>query len=335
MTATAAPAAGPTSAPAAPANGATSAASAPKNGAESTPQAPAPGAQSAAKPHPPPRYKGKYRDGDKEVEYDLSPEEFAREVQRARHRERMHKDFESQRQEHESRLKRLQEDPDGFLEEAGFDVEGYLARRAERAEKLKALTPEQQEVMKLRDELAKRDALDKRRTQEAETQRQQAEHQALVQRNVQTLGQAMKLSGQKPSGDLLRLYAEAQEMAVRAGEPELTPEQIVAAGERLEVKRLSKLTQRAVSDEAWRTRNAPLLSELAKAVLPQLQGKALLDFVGPQMVKNILVAQLEASRSSPAPIIQEPPPVAPVQNSPSQNTKPVTMWDIEDRLAMR
>lgn len=327
MTATAAPAGGATPAPTAPANGATSTATEPAPGT-TTPAKPPEQAQ--AKPsttEQPWKAKRKLKIGgqEREIEYD------DRRLQILEHTASQKAEFERRQSEFDQRMRRLQDDPDGFLEESGFDVNAYLARQAQRAEQMKRLTPEQQENLTLKEQLQKIQQAQQKQAEEARVAAEQREHHEYVQQNVQRLGKAIELSGLPRSGELVRLYAEVQEMAAHAGEPEMSPEQIVSAGERLMSRRLSSLLK-AAGNEGWRSRNAETLSELAKAILPALDGEALLSWVGRDNAMRVVKALHAKTRTSPVPIIQEPTPVQSTQQTQSNGVPVKTEWDILDGL---
>jgi hypothetical protein len=139
-----------------------------------------------------------------------------------------------------------------------------------------------------------------------------------VQQTARTLDAAMKLSGRQRSGELLKTMAEVMELAEQAGEPPMSPEQLVSAADRLESTRISGLVKRAVADPAWRAKNAAVLKDLAQAIMPALEGDSLLDFFGPKNVDRLARAALAKYRKNPLPQVASQTPQTPPAASPQQ-----------------
>lgn len=275
------------------------------------------------------RLKKKIKVNGKEHDVDMGEDDVVREIQKARHSETTRGEFDKKVAEFEARQRKLAEDPDAFFQENGIDLETILSERAKRAEQMKALSPEQQEMMRLRQEIQKRDVAEQKRQQtDAQRAEQQAQYE-LVQQTFNRIDSAIKLSGLPRAPETLKLYAEVQELAEYAGEPEMSPQQIVAAGEKLLLQRLGSTLKVISTNEAWRGKNAEMLAELGKAVLPNLKGDALLTWLGPEMVKAVTAAAWAKTRGSPTPIIQEPPRNAPTQNAQAAQ---ISQWDVMDKF---
>lgn len=327
---TAAPVVGGGAAPA-PTNGATSATTQPAPSTDSAPKPPAAGETAQAKPEAPWKAKRKLTIGGKEreIEYD------DRRLQILEHTLSQKAEFEKQQNEFQARMRKLQEDPDGFLDEAGFDFESYAARRAQRLEQMKALSPEQRKIQTLEEQLAKRQAEDQKRAEQEAQAAQEAEDRAFQEGNVKLYGETMRMAGLQPgkpgAASFLSNMATVRMMAHNNGEPDLTADQLLVHTERYENNLFKDMLSRKVADEGWRGRNGDGMQALAKAVLSTLDGEALIGWVGKDMATRIVKALHAKTRTSPVPIIQEPSPVAPAgQTQPSG--APRTEWDILDAL---
>lgn len=256
-------------------------------------------------PEPPRRFKAKAKFDGKDTDLDLEESEVVREIQKARHYDKTRPDFERKVKDFETREKALVEDPLGYLAERGVDLEQLAVAQAQRKAELAKLSPAEQRQAELEQQIEQMKSAETKRLEGEKTATAQREKFELVQSTVRTLDSAIKLSGQKRSGELVKLYAEVMELAEHAGEPSLSPEQLVAAGERLEVKRLSAGIKRAATDAAWRQRNAPMMKELAQAILPTLDGQELIDFVGRDNAVKLARAQLQQYRKNPLPTVAE------------------------------
>lgn len=336
------------SAAAAPAAGAATSAPAPANGAASNSQAPAPGtttptpAPEAGKPTASApkteaqKIKLKLRSKKGETDREYTPAELERELQIAEHERGQRAQYLAEKKEFDDRMRRLSEDTDAFLEEAGFDFEAYTQRRTQRMEQLKAMSPEARENQALKEKLARIEEAEAKRAESERVAGEERKQQEFVQSNVRLYDAAMKLAGLKPSdpgaGSFLRNMAIVRELAHHSGEPDYSPEQMLAQTERFELKQFTDMAARLAKNETWRGRNAEGLQALARSLIPQLEGDALLNWLGKETAIRVTKALHAHTRTSPVPIIQEPPPVG-VQTQTSAAAKPQrTEWDILDGL---
>lgn len=331
-------------APAAPAGGAPAPVTTPagaKGGNDSSKAGPEGAAAAApaetAKPPEPRRFKAKYKADGREQELDLAEEDAVREIQKARHFDKTRGEFEQRERSLRQEIEAISKDPMGFLRKNGVDLRSIAAQEQAREAELAALSPEARRAAELEQ---RNQQLEEQIKQHGEQNKQaaaQAEHTKLVQSTARTLDNALKLSGRQRSGELLKTYADVMEMAERAGEPPLSPEQLVAGAERLELQRVTGLAKRAATDPAWRARNAPAMSELAKAILPTLEGQELIDFIGKENGVRIAKAQLAQFRKNPIPVIAgaesqggQPAPAPAARQQPRQSA---SVWQTLDKLA--
>lgn len=315
-----------------PANG-----QAPKNGAP----------KEAAKPELPKRFQYKKPLNGKEVEVDLDYDDAFREIQKSRHYDKTRGEFESKvkafeqrQQEFEARMQAFAQDPEGYLEQQGISLQQIAQAKAAREAELAQFPPEVREMMQHTQKLE----AELKRLQETAQQRELSEKQAAEQREAQelvnntarTLDEAIKLSGLKRSGELLNLYGEVMEMAVRNGEPPLSIEQIVHHGERLRNQRLLSGLEDAVTNESWRVKNSDALKKLSAVMFDKLSDAELMDFVGRPNVTRLTKAGLSVYRKNPVPTVAEASPTQPQQTQPQRTfDTPQSMHAILDKLASR
>lgn len=283
------------------------------------------------------RFKTRIKDQGKEVEIDLEESDVGREIQKSRHYERTRGEFEKQRADFQKQIDQLKADPLAFLKQSGVDLRELAQQDAARAQELEKLTPEARRAAELEAEIQQLKGAEAKRLEAQQKEAEQAEHHQLVQGNLKTLGEAIKLSGRAKSGELLRLFAEVQELAITNGEPELSAQQIVAHAERLESKRFAAGLKRAATDPAWRARNAPLMKELAQTILPALEGQELVDFVGKENAVKLAKAQLALYRKNPLPQVAESSGEQPKEQPrpPPKFEEPQSMFGTLDKLAGR
>lgn len=281
------------------------------------------------------RLKKKLKVGGKDYDVDLDEAGIEREVQKAKHYETQRAEFDKARSDFEARQRKLVEDPDAFFEENQIDLDAILSERQRRAEAMKALSPEQQEVARLKQEIARRDQAEQRRQADESTRAEVTAHNERVQGEMRLYGETFKLLGAEPgkpgAASLLRTFATVREMAVMNGEPDLTPPQLAAAAERFELAQASNIIDRLASNEGWRGKHSPLLEKMATGALKHLKGEALLTTLGPDLVRAVTAAAWAKTRNSPTPIIQSPPPPDGRPAAPP-NGKAPSEWDVMERL---
>lgn len=280
------------------------------------------------------KLKLKGKNGEAEREY--TPAELERELQIAEHERGSRAQHLKERQDFEARQRKLQEDPDAFFQEAGIDVEAIIEQRRVRAEQMKRLTPEQLKLHAAEEKLAKYEAEKAKADEAAKVAAEQAEHDSFVQGNAKLFRATMALAGlDKGSpfdkGSYLHSMGQVRQMALVAGEPDLTPEQLHAHTERFENTQFANTLARKLKNPEWCAKNAESLQAVARAVLPALEGDALLGFVGKENAIRFVKALNGKMRTSPTPIVQEPPPV---ETNGNTTVKPSgkTEWDIMDAL---
>jgi hypothetical protein len=163
---------------------------------------------------------------------------------------------------------REQADPEELLRERGISVEELARRKVLEAAKLVDMTPEQQRIHALEQEIAKRDA-EREATTKAEQERQaRAEAAQRRQMAVEGLEKGLELSGLPKTHHTMALLAEIQQECTAQRLPPLPPE--------------------LLAQEANRRYN-----ERGVEPLKKLQGKALLERLGPEVIRNILLAERE------------------------------------------
>lgn len=158
--------------------------------------------------------------------------------------------------------------PEDLLRERGIEVNELARRRVLEAARMVDLTPEQRENHELKQRLADRDAKDKA----AAEQRQQAEQHAAAQQRRQVavagLEKGLELSGLPKTHHTMALLAEIQQECTAQRMPPLPPDLLAAEANR-------RYNERGVEP------------------LKKLSGKALLDRVGPEVVRAVLIAERE------------------------------------------
>lgn len=295
-------------------------------------------AQAAPKtPEQPWKAKRKLTIAGKEVEREYDD----RRLQILEHNESQRAQFLKDKADFDARQRRLMEDPDAFFQESGIDVEAILAARAERAQQLKTMSPEQRDNLALKEKLARFEAEKQQAAEQAKQQAEQQEHHQFVNGNAALFGQTMKLAGLDGAssferGAFLASSVAVRQMALEAGQPDYTPEQLAAQVERYESKQFAHTLSRKVKNAEWRTKNAESVQEIMQALFPEsLEPAAALQLLGKSRAVAIVKAINGHLRTSPVPIIQEPTPqgVQPVGQAPRANER--TEWDILDGLSAR
>lgn len=266
-------------------------------------------------------------------EVEKTPEELERDLQVLEGLRSERGSFQKERDTFRADLEAFQKNPSEYLKKQGISLSELARQEAAREAELAKLTPEQQEIQRYKEEIARRDAAETERTQTEAQQRAAAEHTQLVTNTAKMLDGAIKASGLPRSGMLLKLMADVMTLAEHKGEPYSTPEQVAQAGEKLALMQTGEILKAFTGNEGFRARNTQVLGEVFKMLVPQLQGKALLDFLGPKLVSHIGETALAALKSSAMPMIQETPrapDAAPQQNSGPRRTE----WDVMDALGV-
>lgn len=295
-------------------------------------------AQAAPKaPEQPWKARRKLTIAGKEVEREYDD----RRLQILEHNESQRAQFLKDKADFDARQRRLMEDPDAFFQESGIDVEAILAARAERAQQMKSMTPEQRRIAELEQTLAKQQQAEQQRQTQAKQQAEQQEHQEFVNGNAALFGRTMKLAGLDGAssferGAFLASSVAVRQMALEAGQPDYTPEQLAVQVERYESKQFAHTLSRKVKNAEWRTKNAESVQEIMQALFPEnLEPAAALQLLGKSRAVALVKAINGHMRTSPVPLIQEPTPqgVQPVGQQQRQPER--TEWDILDGLSGR
>lgn len=277
------------------------------------------------------RLKGKF--GGKDQELEKTPDELVRDLQVLEGLRGERSKHLSERKTFEENLAAFQKNPAKFMKERGISLADLAKAEMAQEAELQAMTPEARRIRELEDQVAEHSRAETERVENEKVTAERTAHQSLVQETIQGFDAAIKLSGLPRSGALLKLYAEVQEMAVHAGEPPLTPQQMVTHGERLTIQRVGDLLKASAANEAFRQRNAPQLADVAKLVLPQLEGDALLGFLGNDMVMKVTAAAYAKHRGgSKAPLVQEPVNDGSPRQPAPPSEKRQSEWDVMDRL---
>lgn len=304
-----------------------------KAGPEGAKTTPAP---ETPKPPEPRRFKAKYKADGKEQELDLSEEDAVREIQKARHYDKTRPQHEQREREFNERMAKFEKDPLGFAREKGIDLAELGRQEAARQAELEALSPEARRAAEAEARAADLEGKLKARDAETAQATERAEHQQLVQRTARKLDAAMKLSGRQRSGEFLKDLGTVEEMAHRAGEPDLSPEQLVAATERLRTTRVADTIKADIADPKWRAQNPGVLKDIAKSLVGTLEGAELAQVFDPAALARISKAALAVYRKNPLPVVVEPsgtPPPAAKPVTPREERPSTSVWTMLDNLS--
>lgn len=182
--------------------------------------------------------------------------------------------------EREKQLEQLwQLEPDDFEREyfklRGIDPQKRFQERVLAEAERQEMSPEQRRMKALETELARRDNIEKQRRQQFEQQQQQQARQQLREHVVADMEAALEVSGLPKTMHTMSLLAEIQEEATAGGGPPLTKEHLAAEANK-------RFGERGVEP------------------LKKLQGTALLDRLGPDVVRAVLLAERDRRSGTPA-----------------------------------
>lgn len=242
----------------------------------------------------------------REEEVDMASPEALRELQIARHNASKQRAFNEQYGQFSQMLERLKSGDASVLTEAGVDIEGLVRRAHEEAAQRAALTPEQQEVAQLKAELARREAETQRQQQTLKQRAEAAKRQAFKKSTFESLMTAAQAAGLKldtkaQRGAALSLAAKLNIEELKAGRPPLTPELLGLKMEQRSFADLSEKLAAVVARPELRARRAAELKALNEAVFSGLDGDALLDTLGPALLKRVYAAGIERHNRKNAP----------------------------------
>lgn len=303
-------AAGAVSAPAAPTsapNGAPAAARnnsgqfSPKDGATGIqPPAAKPAAPPVAKVGEPPPvekkpepYRFKRKVGEREV--DLDEGGIEQHIKELDWRRKQQGELTSTKKELAD-LKRLAEtDEDGFFKALGIDVDARAERKIAERLRMAQLTPQEQELERLKAEIDKRDMSVKEREKQLETQAKEARREQVRQANRQEYEQALGASVLPHSRAKLFLMSQIQRGLLDSGAPKMSPEHLGRAYDDMMLSAFDEVVNAATTKpetlQRW-----PNLPKLGVAALGKLDGEALLAELGPALTRKVLQASVANHR---------------------------------------
>lgn len=285
------------------------------------------------------RFKKALKVNGKEIPVDLDEAGLTRELQVGRHSQAQLEQARAQL-EQQAQFDRLI--ASGRHEEAfrlkGIDIEAAIAARAQRNAQRAELTPEQQENLDLREQLAEH----QRRTEAEATERaEQTKTQRRQQVQAETraeLFEALDVGGFKlgPNvskqvrGQALAAAARIQKAAMMAKQPKLTPEQLVAAVHKQFFGEQQRMTAALAESPDFRTKHGKELSGHFEALTTGLEGEALLSFVGPGFEQRFVQAQLarlaSAGGNGAPPVALTPSDATPLRPS-TDKTQSLDYWE--------
>lgn len=191
----------------------------------------------------------------------------ARELRWRRQREKAVADREKQLEQ------LLNMEPDEFLKLRGVDPDKRYRERVIADANALEMTPEQRQAAKDRAELAALKAEREEAKKQAEAQQKAQARAQLRQRVVAEMESALEASGLPQTHATMALLAEIQEEATANGGPPLTKEQLAAEANK-------RYAERGVEP------------------LKKLQGQALLDRLGTDVVRAVLLAERDRRAGS-------------------------------------
>lgn len=253
--------------------------------------------------------------GGKEQEFD--PSEVATNFEKGRNAAQLLSKVEARRQEAlkakaeaEGLLSKLKKDPRSALRELGVDLRKLSESTILEEMELEQMTPEarrayeaEQKLKKYEEEKARAEEEKQRATFEAEKARHQDEFSNLF---METMGKTglPKESARWVAYRMAHLYAQNEEAGL-----ESTPEEMAA------------YVMQGVQTEH-------------RGVLSGLKGKALLEYLGPDVVREVLSGHLEGVRARrgtvAAPVAPAPRQAAPAQQQPANPRR--GRWEMIDAL---
>lgn len=218
----------------------------------------------------------------------------AMELQRARHLAHQQSQFQKERGDWNRTLERLKSGDLGVLQEAGVNLDELFSRAMQEREQLSQLTPEQQELAQLKQEIARRDADQKRQLEEQQQMTKKQAQEAFKKRTFGELMEAVKAAGmpmetRAERGAGLALAARIRAAALKSG-MDLTSEQLGLEMEKAVFGELGHKLKAVSGSPAVRTRRAAEIKALRDATLSGLDGDGLLDALGDDLVKKVYAA---------------------------------------------
>ncbi len=303
----------------------------------------------APKPPEPYRFKREISLGGKKVAVELDELGLEREIATGRSAQQQLTRAQKQL-EQSARVNELLDagDFEALAKLKGIDFEAILHERHERAEALKTLTPEQQEIVKLRDQIARSEQQQHVAEQQRQQQAKQAQRQATQERTRADLFESLKHVGYKIDGPenaqtrgvALGMAAKLQKAALLAGKPPLTPQQLGAEVTRSFLGDLAQAARAVTQHPEFRGKHGKEVGAVFESLTTGLEGNALLDAMGPALLTRVVQAQLAQIGRGPvaqpaAGIVQQPGGIitAPVTNGPGSQVLDFFTLEAEVRKA--
>ncbi len=262
-----------------------------------------------AKPPEPYRFKKEITLGGKKVAVELDELGLEREIATGRSAQQQLTRAQKQL-EQSAKVNELLDagDFEALAKLKGIDFEAILAERHERAEALKTLTPEQQEIVKLREQIARSEQQQQAAEQQRQQQTKQAQRQATQERTRAELFESLKHVGYKldgpennqARGQALGMAAKLQKAAILAGRPPLTPQQLGAEVTRSFLGDLAQAARAVTQHPEFRGKHGKEVGAVFESLTTGLEGNALLDAMGPALLTRVVQAQLAQIGRGPA-----------------------------------
>lgn len=250
----------------------------------------------------------KYRlkvDGE-EQELELDDTEVTTRLQKAHAAEKRMSEAAEIRKAFQEVMGRLKEDPFSVLQDPAFGIDLDALAEQRLAEKYQRALDEQnmtEEQRALRDAQAQADEYRKKveKFESEQKAKAQQEFEAKVQADIHSrIESALKSEGMEPSYETLYEIAEVGKLSLQHG-IDLTPEQLAA-----EVK----------------ARRAEREGKFKKQLLSGAKGEQLIQLLGPDVVKEVIRAQLATMKAPQSFAKPAPRPVAPPPAEPKRSMSP-------------
>ncbi len=211
-------------------------------------------------------------------------------------------------------------DFDGLAKLKGADFESFIAQREQRAKAMAELTPEQQEIVTLREQIAQSQRKQQAEEAQRQQQQQQAQRRATQERTRADLFESLKHVGYKldgpenaqARGTAIAMAARIQKQALLAGRPRLTPEQLGAEVSRAFLGDVAHIARAVTKHPEFRGKHGKEVGAVLESLTNGLEGDSLLDSLGPALLMRVVQAQMaqlgRGPRAQPAQggVIQQP-----------------------------
>ena len=294
-------------------------------GAVSTPVAPAPnGANGAAKPNgasppapgqppggpavageapasPPYRFKKALKVAGKEVSVDLDEAGLTRELQVKAHLQTEYQRLSAEAKQRAELDALLEADPLEYLRRRGKNPDDILLTEAQRQSQMAEMTPEQQRIATLERQLEQHQAASKKQAETAKQQAEAARKAVTRQRTAATLMESLKhvgfaIDGPENAhfrGQALKMAAKMQRASIQHTGIEMDAQQLGAAVQRRYLEGVGRTAKMVSTNPEFRKAHAPVLGQLLQTMTEGLEGQALLEVMGPKLIRALITAQTQ------------------------------------------